>query len=68
MQNGTVLVEIKLDGPPLRARPDLSVEGTIELERLDDVLYVGRPCRVSRTARWDCSGSSPTAAMRFGSR
>jgi HlyD family secretion protein len=44
VQNGTVLVEIKLDGPlPRGARPDLSVEGTIELERLDDVLYVGRP-------------------------
>lgn len=44
VQNGSVLVEIKLDGPlPRGARPDLSVEGTIELERLDDVLYVGRP-------------------------
>lgn len=44
VQNGTVLVEIKLDGPlPRGARPDLSVEGTIELERLEDVLYVGRP-------------------------
>lgn len=44
VQNGTVLVEVKLDGPlPKGARPDLSVEGTIELERLDDVLHVGRP-------------------------
>jgi len=44
VQNGTVLVEVKLDGPlPKGARPDLSVEGTIELMRLDDVLYVGRP-------------------------
>lgn len=42
--NGTVLVEVKLDGPlPRGARPDLSVEGTIELERLDSVLKVGRP-------------------------
>jgi HlyD family secretion protein len=42
--NGTVTVDIKLDGPlPRGARPDLSVDGTIELERLDDVLYVGRP-------------------------
>jgi HlyD family secretion protein len=42
--NGTVLVEVKLEGPlPRGARPDLSVEGTIELERLDDVVYVGRP-------------------------
>ena len=44
VQNGTVLVDVALDGPlPKGARPDLSVDGTIELERLDDVLYVGRP-------------------------
>lgn len=44
VQNGTVAVEIRLDGPlPRGARPDLSVEGTIELERLEDVLYVGKP-------------------------
>jgi len=44
VQNATVLVEIKLDGPlPRGARPDLSVEGTIELERLEDALHVGRP-------------------------
>ncbi len=44
VQNGTVLVEVKLDGPlPKGARPDLSVEGTVELERLSDVLFVGRP-------------------------
>jgi HlyD family secretion protein len=42
--NGTVTVDIKLDGElPRGARPDLSVDGNIELERLDDVLYVGRP-------------------------
>jgi HlyD family secretion protein len=42
--NGTVTVDIKLDGPlPRGARPDLSVDGTITLERLQDVLYVGRP-------------------------
>jgi HlyD family secretion protein len=42
--NGTVTVDVKLDGAlPKGARPDLSVDGTIELERLDDVLYVGRP-------------------------
>lgn len=41
---GTVTVDVKLDGAlPQDARPDLSVEGTIELERLADVLYVGRP-------------------------
>ena len=44
VQNGTVTVDVRLDGQlPQGARPDLSVDGTIELERLDDVLYVGRP-------------------------
>jgi len=42
--NGTVTVDVKLESPlPKGARPDLSVDGTIELERLADVLYVGRP-------------------------
>jgi HlyD family secretion protein len=44
VQNGTVTVDVKLSGElPRGARPDLSVDGTIDLERLDDVLYVGRP-------------------------
>ena len=44
VENGTVTVDVTLDGElPLGARPDLTVDGTIELERLDDVLYVGRP-------------------------
>jgi multidrug efflux pump subunit AcrA (membrane-fusion protein) len=44
VQNGTVTVDIGLDGPlPPGARPDLSVEGTVEIERLADILYVGRP-------------------------
>ncbi len=43
-QNGTVLVDVAFTGPlPRGARPDLSVDGTVELERLDNVLYVGRP-------------------------
>jgi HlyD family secretion protein len=43
-QAGTVTVDIELTGElPRGARPDLSVDGTIELERLDNVLYVGRP-------------------------
>lgn len=42
--NGTVTVDVELIGkPPDGARPDLSVDGTIDLERLSDVLYVGRP-------------------------
>lgn len=44
VENGTVTVDVALDGPcPKGARPDLSVDGTIELERLQNVLYVGRP-------------------------
>jgi len=42
--NGTRTVDVKLDGPlPPGAVPDLSVDGTIEIEHLDNVLYVGRP-------------------------
>jgi HlyD family secretion protein len=44
VQNGTVTVDVSLEGAlPQGARPDLSVEGTIEIERLTDVLFVGRP-------------------------
>jgi HlyD family secretion protein len=44
VEQGTVTVDVALDGAlPKGARPDLSVDGTIELERLDNVLYVGRP-------------------------
>ncbi len=44
VQNGTVTVDVALEGAlPKGARPDLSVDGTITLERLEDVLYVGRP-------------------------
>jgi multidrug efflux pump subunit AcrA (membrane-fusion protein) len=51
VQNGTVTVEVMLDG----ARPDLSVDGTIEIERLSDVLSVGRPA----------TGASETTARLF---
>jgi len=45
-QNGTVTVDVALDGAlPKGARPELSVDGTIELERLTDVLFVGRPAQ-----------------------
>jgi HlyD family secretion protein len=42
---GSVLVEVQFGGAelPKGARPDLTVEGTVELEKLSDVLYVGRP-------------------------
>jgi HlyD family secretion protein len=44
VQNGTVTVDVQLSDPlPQGARPDLSVDGTIEIDNLRDVLYVGRP-------------------------
>jgi HlyD family secretion protein len=44
VQNGTRTVDVTMTGElPKGAVPDLSVDGTIELERLNDVLYVGRP-------------------------
>ena len=44
VQNGTVTVDVVMDGPlPKGARPDLSVDGTVQLERLADVIKVGRP-------------------------
>jgi HlyD family secretion protein len=42
--NGTVTVDVALDSAlPQGARPDLSVDGTIDLEKMQNVLYVGRP-------------------------
>jgi HlyD family secretion protein len=42
--NGTVTVDVALEGDlPMGARPDLSVDGVITLDRLKDVLFVGRP-------------------------
>lgn len=44
VQNGTVTVDVELLGAlPQGARPDLSVDGTIDLDRMTDVLFVGRP-------------------------
>ena len=56
VQNGTVTVEVALEGAlPRGARPDLSVEGTVEIDRLADVLSVGRPA----------SGASETTVQLF---
>jgi HlyD family secretion protein len=42
--NGTVTVDVALDGtPPAGARPDLSVDGVIEIARMKDVIFMGRP-------------------------
>ena len=44
VREGSVTVDVALEGTlPQGARPDLRVDGTIEIERLEDVLYVGRP-------------------------
>ena len=44
VQNATVLIDVTLPAElPRSARPDLSIDGTVELERLEDVVYVGRP-------------------------
>lgn len=44
VQNGTVQVDVDFEAAlPPGARPDLTVDGTIEIERLSDVLFVGRP-------------------------
>jgi HlyD family secretion protein len=44
VQNGTVTVDVAIDDPlPAGARADLSVDGTVEIENLKDILYVGRP-------------------------
>lgn len=49
--NGTVLVDLGIDGPlPAGARPDLGVDATIELERLADVVHVTRPVRAQENA------------------
>jgi HlyD family secretion protein len=46
VQNGTVTVDIALTGElPKGARPDLTVDGTIELERLEDAVFVARPAQ-----------------------
>lgn len=52
VHGGTVKVDIAIDAAlPKGARPDLSVEGIIELERLDDVLFVGRPAFAQSDSR-----------------
>jgi HlyD family secretion protein len=65
VQNGTVTVDVFLTGAlPKGARPDLSVDGTIELERLDDVIYVGRPAfgqERSSVNIFKANGSTATA-------
>jgi multidrug resistance efflux pump len=67
-QGGTVTVDVSIDGPlPPGARPDVNVDGTIQLERLKGILYSGRPSFAQENAvvnlfRLDPDGS--TASRR----
>jgi HlyD family secretion protein len=73
VQNGTVTVDVRLAGAlPPGARPDLTVDGTIELERLADVVFVGRSAQAQPEGtlgmfRLDADGSTATrVSVRLG--
>ena len=72
-QGGTVTIDISLDGAlPQGTRPDLSVDGTIQLERLSNVLFTGRPSVGQENSmvtmfRLDAGGKSATrVGVRLG--
>lgn len=72
-ENGTVTVDVGLDGPlPKGARPDLNIDGTIQLERLANVLYVQRPVHAEEEQsgtvfRLDPNGATAERVnVRFG--
>jgi multidrug efflux pump subunit AcrA (membrane-fusion protein) len=66
VQNGSVAVDLAVDAPlPRGARPDLSVDGTIQIDRIENALYVGRPAQGSsesevRLFRLDPGGRGAT--------
>ena len=63
VRSGTVTVDVALeDALPRGARPDMSVDGTIELERLDNILYVGRPAFGQEQAKVSLFKLSPDRA------
>lgn len=72
--NGTVTVDVELIGSleSTGARPDLTVDGTIDLDRLTDVLYVGRPAFANENStgslfRLDSDGKTAThVPVKFG--
>ena len=70
--NGTVTVDVELEGElPRGARPDLSVDGTIELERLENVLFVGRPAFGQEQStvglfKLDAQGEATRAQVQLG--
>jgi HlyD family secretion protein len=64
VQAGTVSVDVRLTGAlPKGARPDLSVDGTIELERLENVVYVGRPSNGRESATVGLFRVEPTGRI-----
>ncbi len=68
-QNGTVMIDIAPDGVlPKGARPDLTVDATIELERLTNVLYVAKPVHAEEEARGSLFrlDAAQTSAQRVG--
>jgi multidrug resistance efflux pump len=72
-QGGTVTIDVALDGAlPNGARPDLNVDGTVELERLADVVFTGRPSiagagSMIRLFRLDPDGKAASrVAVRIG--
>jgi HlyD family secretion protein len=67
VMEGNVTVDVSLNGPlPKGARPDLSVVGTIEIEQLLDILYVGRPVLASADSKVELFKLTPDG--RFASR
>jgi HlyD family secretion protein len=72
VQNGTVKVEAAIDGElPPGARADLSVEGTVEIERLTDVMHVARPVSAqpmsdARLFRVDNDGNAQRVPVKLG--
>jgi HlyD family secretion protein len=67
-EEGNVTVDVAIDDPlPRESHPDLSVDGTIELERLENVLYVGRPVygQADSTVSLFKTIESSTAALRI---
>jgi HlyD family secretion protein len=72
VRNGTVQVDVNLVGNlPAGARPDLTVDGIIEIERLSDVVFVARPAyvqgdSVAQLFRVDDSGTATRVQVRLG--
>jgi HlyD family secretion protein len=72
VQNGTVKVEAALDGAlPSGARADLSIEGTVEIERLADVMHLARPVSAqplsdARLFRVDNDGTARRVPVKLG--